>query len=247
MPFDLKLSKERLRNAIEFLKKNDGDLSNTSIGQVMGYRSKNYVSDCLSEKSNISDLFLDELQKHFNINKEWIKTGEGDMIISKKPYHQQRLEIKNNKSKPTEIPFIEEAEAIGGYEETNMNPITKVHSKINIGDILSDSEMAIRVYGNSMMPNYPPGCVVGLKKLDNLSIMAGEVHVIETSDRRVIKRLFYPNGMINADSVIMYSDNTMKFEAGPLSGQFAYPAQELHKEQIRQLYIVTGVIKRNTM
>lgn len=143
------------------------------------------------------------------------------------------------------IPLYD-APASAGITETEMTAIHAPAGTIDVGDLLNDSQAAIRIYGNSMIPNYPPGCVVGLAKCSSLFIEPGEVYVIETRDRRLLKRLFYKEDDAESEYFLCYSDNTMKFEGGARDGKPAYPPFVIPKEEIINLFSVTGVIKRNT-
>jgi transcriptional regulator with XRE-family HTH domain len=159
-------------------------------------------------------------------------------------YTKTRQFIKNNSTKKKTIPFYD-APASAGLTETEMSAMHAPAGTIDVGDLLHDSEAAIRIYGNSMLPNYPPGCVVGLAKISNTFIEPGEVYVIETRDRRLLKRLFYKNDKADEKSFTCYSDNIMKFEGGARDGKLAYPPFDLPKKEIINLFVVTGVIKRN--
>lgn len=142
------------------------------------------------------------------------------------------------------VPFYD-APAVGGVTETDMTPIHAPSGTIDIGDLLNDSVAAIRIYGNSMLPNYPPGCVVGLAKIKSTFIEPGEVYVIETADRRMLKRLFYPKDNPDGSHFTCYSDNTMLFDGGARNGKLAYPPFDIPKKEIINMFVVTGVIKRN--
>jgi hypothetical protein len=158
------------------------------------------------------------------------------------PYYKKRQEIKSGSKKA--IPFYD-APAAAGVTETEMTAISSPAGTIDIGDLLSDSQAAIRIYGNSMLPNYPPGCVVGLAKVSDTFIEPGEVYVIETRDRRILKRLFYKDDETEGDKLLCYSDNIMKFEGGSRHGKPAYPPFAVPKADIINIFVVTGVIKRN--
>src|SRR5690349_20780431 len=69
-------SKERLRKSLDYLKKRypDSD-SNDKISVVLGYRSKNYVSDLLGGK-DVNQVFLDKLYEEYGIRPEYIKDGK---------------------------------------------------------------------------------------------------------------------------------------------------------------------------
>jgi hypothetical protein len=204
----------------------------------MGY-GKTYFSEILAPTGVVTSKFTNSFTAKYGqyLENPNISRGKGSKALEDR---------KKSKSEPKKrsVPFYD-APAIAGISETDMTAIHAPAGTIDVGDLLMDSEAAIRIYGNSMMPNYPPGCVVGLVKCDSLSIEPGEVYVIETKTRRILKRLFYPNDKPNADKFICLSDNTMKFEGGARDGQLAYPAFEIPKNEIKRLYVVSGVIKRN--
>lgn len=162
----------------------------------------------------------------------------------KEDYLSLRRTIKNTTS-GKRIPLYD-APAAGGITETDMTPIHAPSGTIDVGDLLHDCEAAIRIYGNSMLPGYPPGCVVGLNRVTSSFIEPGEIYVIETSDRRLLKRLFYPNDDPSSDSFLCLSDNSMLFEGGARHGKLAYPPFSIPKKEVHQLFQVTGVIKRNS-
>lgn len=164
--------------------------------------------------------------------------SSSDIETEKTEYISKRRELKNTGKK--RIPFYD-AEAAAGNVDIEMTPIHAPAGTIDIGDLLHDSEAAIRIYGNSMLPNYPPGCVVGLSKCTTKFIEPGEVYVIETRDRRMLKRLFYKDDDANSTILTCYSDNTMKFEGGSRAGKDAYPPFNIPLSEIVNLFVVTGV------
>lgn len=142
------------------------------------------------------------------------------------------------------IPLYD-AETSAGNVQIDMSPVHAASGTIDIGDLLNDSEAAIRIYGNSMIPNYPPGCVIGLRRHTDSFFQPGEVYVIETHNGRYIKRLFYKDDNPESDFITCYSDNIMKFEGGARHGKIAYPPFDIPKKEIKNIFTVTGVIKRN--
>lgn len=141
------------------------------------------------------------------------------------------------------IPYYDAEVAAGTQYGMEMTPAAPA-GWIEIGGILKDSEFAMRVYGNSMVPNYPAGCVIGLRRYTENFIEPGTVYVIETTENRFLKRLYY-NDDKTAFSCI--SDNHMKHESGPREGKYFYPEFEIPLEDVKRLFRVTGVIKRNVM
>lgn len=141
------------------------------------------------------------------------------------------------------IPYFDAEVAAGtayGMEMTQARP----SGMIEIGGLMKDSEFALRVYGNSMVPNYPAGCVIGLKQYNEHFIEPGTVYVIETHENRYLKRLYYNK---NKTAYRCLSDNHMKHESGPMEGEYFYPEFEIPLADVQRLLRVTGVIKRNIL
>jgi hypothetical protein len=244
----LKLSKEILKSLIDLITELTGKgqeeislaagYSKTSITSIL---SKGVVSPKMIEKIELT--FKDELKRSTYFadkSKNELSSEENNV---EKTYLSERLNKKNTPTKKT-IPFYD-ADAIGGKTDTDMIPITEPSNSIDIGDLLSDSEAAIRIFGNSMLPNYPSGCVVGLITHTDSFIIPGEIYVVETKSARLLKRLFYKDDNPESEKVTCMSDNTMVFDCGARKGKLAYPPFDVLLTEIIALYLVNGVIKRN--
>lgn len=170
-----------------------------------------------------------------DISPEWAEFGKNLAETRKGLKHERK----------NAVPFYD-APAAAGMTETEMSPIHAPAGTIDVGDLLHDSQAAIRIYGNSMLPSYPPGCVVGLIKRTSSYIEPGEVYVIETRDQRMLKRLFYKDDDSASEFFTCYSDNIMKFDGGARHGKLAYPPFDLPRTEIINIFTVTGVIKRNS-
>jgi transcriptional regulator with XRE-family HTH domain len=219
--------KEDYKKQLDLIKNQLG-LTQEQIAKRLGY-SRSYLSELIGKRGNVDDYHLNDLKREFN-----------ELLVN--TTNEPSVAYKSSKNR---IPFYD-AEASAGITETDMSPIHAPAGTIDVGDLLHDSKAAIRIYGNSMTPNYPPGCVVGLLPMTNSFIEPGEVYVVETRDRRMLKRIFYKDDNPDSDYLMCYSDNLMKFEGGPRDGKIAYPPFYLHKQNdIIRMYIVTGVIKRN--
>ena len=142
------------------------------------------------------------------------------------------------------IPFYDAEVAAGTQYGVDMTARASAMALIEIGNVLNDSEVAIRVYGNSMVPNYPAGCVIGVKITHESFIVPGHAYVVETAENRYLKRLYYSK---DRKSLRCISDNTMIHESGSMKGEFVYPEFEIPLSEVKQLWQVVGVIKRNLM
>ena len=140
------------------------------------------------------------------------------------------------------IPMI--GEAVAGTE-MQLNVGDQSHNLdeyIDVGDMLRDSEAAFTVYGNSMTPAYPSGCLLGIRRNLDTFIQPGETYLLLTKSNRVFKRLFYTD---DKAGFLCYSDNTMKYDTGPLAGKYANPPFEVPLSEVISVFDVTGMIKRN--
>ena len=176
------------------------------------------------------------------LNINWLQTGEGEML--KTPDKEGKGNDTTEGANLTVgkvIPLYDAEAAAGNGYEMDMSPARPIEM-IQIGGFLRESEAALRIYGNSMIPHYPPGCIVALKPWVERFIEPGAVYVVETISNRYLKRLMY-----NADKTALrcVSDNTMRHEDGAAKGELCYPEFEIPVEDVRRLFRVVGVIKRN--
>jgi transcriptional regulator with XRE-family HTH domain len=224
---------ERIRGLLSKKKLSDKDIA--AVLDVSPQRISQKISsdnwDSLNELQDIAEF----LKCDFN----WLAFGTNTPPTAQEP------EVKGYGVEVKRIPFYD-VEATGGINGGDVSPVSAPTGTIDIGDILRDSEAAIRMAGNSMMPGYPPGCVLGLIPKRNKSIIPGEVYVYEDEDGRHCKRLFYKNDDPASDTYVCYSDTTTRFESGARKDKLFYPPYELKILDIVRLFTVTGVVKRNT-
>lgn len=228
-----------------------------SIGADPSYYSKG------EKGQGISIEYLDKIIQTYQVPREWLLLGtnwllrvgdatENPTLVwlpdngrggTDESFVATRRAKKLSSAQPSRtIPFYD-AQALAGLgSDVDMSPTERPSSQIDIGDFLRDSTAAIRVYGNSMLPNYPPGCVIGLVPNEDGIIQPGEVYVVETATNRYIKRLYYNE---DRSAYICYSDNTMRHDDGPMAGRFYYDKFEIPLEKVKRVFEVTGVIKRN--
>jgi len=193
------------------------------------------------EGRDLSDKVIEEILNYYtDINRIWLLTGDGEMLKSDSPVVAENINVI---STGRVIPYYDAEVAAGtayGMEMTQTQPA----GMIEIGGLMKDSEFAMRVYGNSMVPNYPAGCVVGLRQYTEHFIEPGTVYVIETAENRFLKRLYYNK---EKSAFRCLSDNHMKHENGPMTGEYFYPEFDIPFEDVKRLLRVTGVIKRNIL
>jgi transcriptional regulator with XRE-family HTH domain len=131
-----------------------------------------------------------------------------------------------------QIPFFDTI-AVGGTEVlADQSAVQGPSDMIYPGSLLATATGALRIYGHSMFPKYPAGCVVAYRDADKDVIIWGEDYVIELSDRRIIKRL---EKSAKADCVSAVSYNK--------SEDYVYAAIDIPLVKIKRLYMVVGKVE----
>ena len=231
------ISKKNIRNILEEtimsfdLKKfrKEKRLSQKELANILGI-GQSFVSQIENGKDPMPETLKQKLISTF-----------GEIEHTSKPEISQ--DEPNLISIGRVIPYYDAEVAAGTTYSVEMTQ-ARPSGMIEIGGLMKDSEFALRVYGNSMVPNYPAGCVIGLKQYNESFIEPGTVYVVETSENRYLKRLYYNK---EKSAFRCLSDNHMKHESGPMTGEYFYPEFEIPFEDVRRLLRVTGVIKRNIM
>ena len=182
------------------------------------------------DRGRVDDVYMDHVCKILEIDKS---------VFENNVVNEPQLSYGLNKS--NKIPLYD-TYAIGGDNRkgADMDAVTNPSAYINIGDLLKGSESAMRVYGNSMLPNYPSGCVIGIKKVNDGIIQGGKVYVIETLDHRYVKRIYEVEGGLEC-----YSDNTNCFTEGVKKGKPYYDTFIIPKESVVRIFRVVGRIINN--
>lgn len=139
------------------------------------------------------------------------------------------------KPKPIEahqIPFYD-AVAVGGFALlADQSAITEPTDMIEPGTFFRAATGSLRIYGHSMFPKYPAGCIVAFREADKEVIIWGEDYVVELEDRRIIKRI--EKGK-NEQNILAVSYNK--------SESYIYESVDIPVRKIKRLFMVLGKIE----
>lgn len=141
----------------------------------------------LRGRNGISNKMLDAIVSSYpEINRNWLLTGEGSML--------QKDELGIKASEPCEmssyityrLPISALAGSLANFAHSvYKNQLEKIISPIK------DVDYSMPVYGDSMQPDYPNGCEIFIKKVnENSFIRWGETYVLDTDNGVVIKNVF---------------------------------------------------------
>lgn len=199
--------KERIEKYLSFK-----GISNNAFEISIG-ASKSY----LKNTKNISTEILTKIIRVYSdLSLDWVLFGEGDMIVDSKC-------LSFTETRPR-IPYDAEAgrltDAVDGITEMQCERLAVVAA-------FPKYDFTIRVTGRSMEPMYFAGDEVACLRVNESQFLQwGRVHVLDTSQGVVIKRI-YENG----DSIRCSSFNP------------EYPDFNVPKADIRSYNLVVGALR----
>lgn len=226
---------QRLKNVIEAL----GFTKQKDFAEAVGLKQGS-LSDVLREKRgvSVSANTKSKLEKSYNLNLDWLETGEGDMF---KNIEGGKEELGPNKSDHCKT-LTNQKKAMPMYDTVTNASSLEVYNDINkeepafYVDIpqFKDCNFGKKIFGQSMEGSYCSGSYVFCREVfDHSIILFGEVYYFETEDYCMIKRLQKGS---NEDCILACSDN----EECRKDGSLIYQPIEIQKDKIRKLYIVKG-------
>lgn len=159
------------------------------------------------------------------INKDWLMTGHGDMLISGNKVTVPQISYTKG------VPYYN-VDFIGGFDivlnDQTINPEYLIDfQKYN------EATCWCNVSGHSMEPEITHGDIIALKKIENKSFLPlGEVYaIVTTNGMRTIKRLGPSN-------------DPKCYTLVPTNKSPEYGIQELPKDMIEHIFQVLGCMKR---
>ncbi len=119
--------------------------------------------------------------------------------------------------------------ALAGMGAGDMSVLTLDTERYFVPEFNNKADYLIRITGTSMSPKYHNGDVVACKIVPiSTFIQWGKVYIMDTVQGALVKRVFESQ---QENFVKVVSDNEK------------YPAFEMHRDEIRSLAIVVGVIR----
>lgn len=188
--------------------------------------SQSSIANYINNTTKPDTTKLDVICKYLGVSKEWLLTGEGEMIIG------AEQEKKYNVN--TEGRIIRYYDIEASATPTEMYDLS---SNIKYRDIVvpgfSDCEIAVNVWGDSMEPILHSGEIVLMKEWKERFIEFGQIYmIVTTGSHRMIK---YVRPGKKPETISCESENDY------------YSPVEIEKEDILKMYLVKGRISRNAI
>lgn len=158
------------------------------------------------------------------LNREWLLYGEGDMLSSTSSA-QPQPSVKNERVADDEaykVPLVPISALAGSLNDFSLS--VKRDDCETVVSPIKDIDMAIKISGDSMEPEYPSDSQVFVKKINERAFLEwGRVYVLNTCNGIVIKRLMPTN---DPNTVLCESINPK------------YPPFEVNLENVNGVYRV---------
>lgn len=198
----------------------------TDVANIMHASRPNVTAALNGDSKFLTDNFLERFNVAFDdmFNIKWLMTGEGDMLKASSSVDSQPS-VKNERVADDEaykVPLVP-ISALGGSLNDFNTTVCRDDCETVISPI-KDIDMAIKISGDSMEPEYPSGSTVLIKKINEHAFLEwGKVYVLSTCNGTVIKRL-------------MPTDDPNKVLCESINPK--YPPFEVSLEHVYGVYIV---------
>lgn len=203
-----------------------GNGKNTVFASLIGVSEanvRNYKNGVMPKAD-----FLEKIARCFDININWLLTGEGNMLRTEYG-KEENIPVAHPSDSPMEgIPLIPISAMAGAF--TGEQTVLEYECERFVVPTFKGAEFLISVKGSSMYPKYNSGDIVACKRLpmDELFFQWNKVYVLDTDQGPLIKRV-KPGS--DKEHVLIVSDNER------------YEPFELPLDRIYHVALVIGVIQ----
>lgn len=203
-----------------------GNGKNTVFASLIGVSEanvRNYKNGVMPKAD-----FLEKIARSFDININWLLTGEGNMLRTESG-KEENIPVAHPSDSPMEgIPLIPISAMAGAF--TGEQTVLEYECERFVVPTFKGAEFLISVKGSSMYPKYNSGDIVACKRLpmDELFFQWNKVYVLDTDQGPLIKRV-KPGS--DKEHVLIVSDNER------------YEPFELPLDRIYHVALVIGVIR----
>lgn len=208
--------KERLIDFIKFI-----GISQREFERRVGL-SNGFVNNI--SKGIGADKLQKILSEFSNLNQSWLLTGEGEML------NRESNEIPRDThpfKKASARPRIPYDAAAGTLTDTVNGASMYECEQIPVISVFPKYDFTIRITGRSMEPEYYAGDEVACMRINETRfIQWGRVHVLDTTQGVVIKRIYDGSDCIRCSSY-----------------NAEFPDFSIPKEDIRSFNLVVGTIR----
>lgn len=180
------------------------------------------IASMFSKGTQPSVKTINAIIDNTDVNKEWLLTGEGEMLKSGS---------STVKTVPTGLPLLPYSAMAGVLSGSDLTAM-EYECEHYIVPAFHNADFLVRVQGDSMVPRYYSGDIVACKKIkmDKLFFQWGKTYVINTNQGILIKRID-PGKQENCVSIVSYNNEYQTFQL---------PIEDINQEGIA---LVVGLLR----
>lgn len=140
-------------------------------------------------KKRPSDEKIESIRRAFpDLNSVWLLTGEGEMLKKTTDIQKNITEAPESDAAIYTVPLLP-ISAQGGSFNDFVESIEETDCERIVSPVKA-VDLAITVSGDSMAPEYPSGCKILIKKINEEAFIEwGKVYVLDTCNGTVIKEV----------------------------------------------------------
>lgn len=134
----------------------------------------------------ISPKMAVEVKKYIpDLNIEYINKGVGSMFLTEQEVKDEQADIEKKNTVPL-LPIYANGGSLDNFEDA-----VYPYECESVVSPVKDADFAITIHGNSMEPEFPSGCIVFIKKINEKAFIEwGKTYVLDTCNGSVIKKIF---------------------------------------------------------
>lgn len=225
--------KEKINKILIYL-----NITAKELAESIGFNRPDVIYHILNERNGISRSLANKINNKYNINVDWLLTGEGEMLNGDSSHNNNNKQNSVEVSYKKGVPYFEDIESTGSIIQGKAMNGTETPTFLINYEHFNDCTAYIQHVGDSMYPKYCSGEIIAVKRIFNLDIVLwGEAYLVVTNDDannlRTVKLVFQHD---DPDKIVLRSSNP-NYKGDTI----------INKKDIISMFIVKGKITRNQL
>ena len=186
------------------------------------------MSKILTDKTAITDQFINRVVVNLGVSKQWFTTGEGVPFPKAEGMSSVDGDGVVISSCPKGSPVYDIDVTAGCTPLSNMFTRDNIMGYIDLPN-LSRQSPVVKVSGDSMQPRIPDGALIAIRPINDPSVLLwGSVYVVELEDYRLVKVVRKCKD--DPSKIILHSENP------------EYDDIEVKRSSVLKFFIVESVL-----
>ena len=198
----------------------------------------NNGSSIENNKRKLGKRLAKDIIEYYNINPNYLNTGEGIKLLKVRPYHKQIFHpVPQSEAEREHVPFYDVKLADLRQVSADIFDDSTPEYYVNYSPF-NDCTAYLPMYGDSMYPRFASGEIIAIKEVVNPDIILwGEAYLIVTDERAnsiIAVKLLYQH---QDESKIVLRSSNPDYQGDTI----------IDKVSIVKLYIIKGKITRSQL